>query len=160
MLTNREKTCCFTGHRKLSPKEASALPLRLGAAIEALAREGYTSFVSGGALGLDTQAALAVLRLRARYPITLTLFLPCREQDRYWSAADRRTYREILEASDAFLYLADRYTPACMHERNRCMVDASSAVIAFLREGESTGGTAATVAYAEKTGRRVLFLDV
>lgn len=45
-----------------------------------------------------------------------------------------------------------------MMERNRVLIDFSSVVLAVYN-GESRGGTAATVRYARKQGRAIIFID-
>ena len=45
-------------------------------------------------------------------------------------------------------YITDGYTPACMYERNRALVDGSDLCIAYLTENR--GGTLYTCTYALK----------
>lgn len=59
-------------------------------------KEGYLYFGAGGALGFDTIAAFAVLKLKKRYPnIRLILVLPCLDQTRGWSREDVEIYEDI-----------------------------------------------------------------
>jgi len=81
----KDQTCCFTGHRRIPASEYNALDQRLEAEIEHLIHQGVRYFGAGGAMGFDTMAAFAVLRLRILHPhIRLILVLPCKTQARGW----------------------------------------------------------------------------
>ncbi len=153
-----QRTCAFTGHRIIPAAERARLQARL----ERLIRRLYTeknvkTFIAGGALGFDTMAALAVLKLAREFPdITLRLILPCADQDAKWREEDRRLYREILERAREREVLYPRYAEGCMLERNRRMVDLADVVVAYMRK--PSGGTAYTVRYAGQTGKPVLNL--
>lgn len=153
----REQTCCFTGHRVIPQEERSVLSQRLTAQVRAQIANGVTDFYAGGALGFDTLAALTVLALKKEFPqIRLLLALPCcaEEQTRSWSEADKRIYELILASSDEKTVLSEHYWPGCMHVRNRYMVDRSSVCICYLTKNK--GGTASTVAYAQKKGLAIV----
>ncbi len=64
----RSKTVCFTGHRELPADDLPEISKRLEDTLATLIEQGYRYFGAGGALGFDTLAAQAVLRLRERYP--------------------------------------------------------------------------------------------
>ena len=149
-------TCCFTGHRSLSHAELKFLVPELKKTIRALAAEGYTIFRSGGALGFDTIAALSVLDLKKELDIQLEIYIPCRDQDKMWPEKDKKYYRYILASADRCYCLSEYYTPSCMHNRNRKMVDGSDACIAFCKQ--NSGGTAYTVIYALKNNVRLINL--
>lgn len=94
----RDKTCCFTGHRKIPAEQYERIVERLESEITALIHQGVQYFGAGGALGFDTMAAKTVLRLRERYPqIRLILVLPCKKANS-WSQGDRATYENIKSA--------------------------------------------------------------
>ena len=104
-------------------------------------------FFSGGALGFDTLAALAVLELRRRHPdVSLVMVLPCQSQSSRWGAGAQQEYRRILKASDRVLYVSEEYFPGCMQKRNRFMVDHSDTCCCYLTS--CRGGTWNTVSYA------------
>ena len=141
--------CAFSGHRSLPPEAEEQLPRLLRQTIVSLAEEGYTGFLCGGAVGFDTLAAEAVLSVRSRRPeLTLTLALPCPDQDRAWPEGAKRRFRRILEAADETILVSPEYHRYCMMQRNRFLVDHSRMLICYLT-GER-GGTAATVRYALK----------
>ena len=151
----KDITCCFTGHRQL-PSELSALEKRLTETVTSLISDGYVNFVAGGAIGFDTLAAKVVLKLKVQFPhISLRLVLPCKEQDKYWTDAQKKEYARLLEQADSHEYVCEGYTRYCMHQRNRKMVDTSSSVVAFYN-GDGKGGTASTVKYANQKGVKVI----
>ena len=145
----KEKTVCFTGHRKIPSNEISIVYAILRKTLIGCIEEGYCYFCAGGALGFDTIAALTVLELKQQYPqIELILILPCFEQTRGWNDADIEKYEWIKSKADKVVYTADHYFCGCMQKRNRHLVDNSSLCICYLKE--SQGGTAYTVDYAKK----------
>lgn len=147
----KEKTCCFTGHRNIPPEAYQLIFNKTKETIKNLIKKGYLYFCTGGALGFDTIAASAVLKLKERYPdIRLILVLPCLSQTRGWQSEDVKLYEEIKSRADNVVYISEEYTRGCMHKRNRHLADNSSACIAYLTE--SKGGTAYTVDYAKKHG--------
>ena len=92
----REHTVCFTGHRKILPKQKATIARRLKNEIIKLVEKNYRYFGAGGALGFDTLAAQTVLELKTEYPdVKLILVLPCLSQTRGWSALDIEIYEEI-----------------------------------------------------------------
>lgn len=153
----KEQTCCFTGHRHIPPEHLPELTLALEQTLRTLIFQGFTQFLAGGALGFDTLAAQTVLRLKREFSqIRLVLVLPCREQDKYWSATQRRMYREILRRADEAVFLSCHYSSGCMHKRNRYQMEHASFCLCYLT-GES-GGTAYTVQFARQRGLTIFNL--
>ncbi len=137
------KTCIFTGHRDL-PEDTGALRAALLRQIAALAADGCTEFLCGGAMGFDLLAAEAVLLLRPALPdIRLVMVLPCEGQDRAYPAASRARYREVLAQADLVRYTAQHYYKGCMLTRDRVLAEAADVCLCYLTR--STGGTAYTV---------------
>ncbi len=155
----RERCCCFTGHRNLSPEEKLRLRPLLREEIARLAGEGVNTFLAGGALGFDTIAAQETFRVRAeRFPfLRLVLVLPCLGQEAKWSQRDAAVYRGLLRNADEVIYTGDLYTRSCMFVRNRYLVDRSSRCLCYLTR-EARSGTAYTVGYAQKQGLEVVNL--
>lgn len=146
----KEKVCCFTGHRRVSPKMLEELNEYLPSVLRELIEDGYTVFRAGGALGFDTYAAIHVLKLKKEYPnIRLELCLPCPDQTKKWSRRDVELYHRILEAADSYSYISDNYFVGCMQARNRCLVDGASHCVAYY-DGSGKGGTAYTVRYSDQ----------
>ncbi|MEE0928548.1 MAG: SLOG family protein [Acutalibacteraceae bacterium] len=151
----KEKTCCFTGHRNISPAKFIYIKHRLITVIEEAISSGITDFCTGGALGFDTVAAQTVLEAKKNHPhIKLHLVLPCKGQAENWSVVNRRIYEDILGRADSVTYVSENYTRYCMQLRNREMVDRSSICISYLEK--NTGGTAYTVKYAESKGLKII----
>ena len=151
-----ENTVCFTGHRKLNENE-NLIKERLFSVIENLVSEGFTRFIAGGALGFDTLAANAVLKIRETHPhISLAIAIPHRNQAGSWSDEEKDEYKKILEAADEQILLSENYFRGCFHVRNRYMVDNSTVCVAYLLEEK--GGTFSTVKYALKKGLKIINL--
>ena len=151
----KEKTCCFTGHREIPENEHEAIQKRLESETADLIHQGVTEFRAGGALGFDTMGALAVLKLKKRFPrIKLILILPHWEQPDKWSEHDRTRYAVIRTQADEVIYTSWPYRGGCMYRRNRRLADGSGFCICYLTK--SSGGTAYTVNYAERKGVRII----
>ena len=151
----RNRTVCFTGHRKMPPEQLKEITRRLKDRITDLIGHGYLYFGAGGALGFDTLAAQTVLELKKTYPqIKLILVLPCETQTRGWESCDVATYEEIKAQADKVVYTSKEYTRGCMHKRNRHLVDNSSTCICYLTENK--GGTFYTVNYANSKQLKIV----
>lgn len=147
-------TVAFTGHRVVADK--AAVYARLTDTIRDLIQQGAQTFICGGALGFDTLAAQAVLALRREYPILLFLAIPCGDQDAKFTVAQKEEYARIRASADRVMVVSERYTPGCMHERNRYMVDRADVLVAYCHK--RTGGSAYTLSYAEKEGKTIIRL--
>ncbi len=147
------KVCAFTGNRKVEKKfNKEALKNQ----IEALICDGYTDFLCGMAIGFDSLAAECVIELREKYAVKLIACVPCTDQDKYFTTADKKRYKELLDMCDEVKVLGDRYTSACMFIRNRYMVDNCDIVLCYSRK--ESGGTHYTVEYAQDTGKKIIAL--
>ena len=156
---DRKNTCCFTGHREIPAEEHDLLRAKLRGTIRLLYKEGYTGFVTGGAVGFDTMAAQEVLRLKKLCPnVTLTVVSPFLGQSDNFPPKQKAAFEYIKAQSDEFIILRANYQSGCMMERNRKMVDMSSICVAFMKNQSS--GTANTVRYALKNRLRVINLFV
>lgn len=153
----KEKTCCFTGHRNIPSSVIPNLRNEINEAVGALIESGIRFFGAGGAVGFDTIASETILSLKSKYPkIKLILVLPCPEQADKWSTEAKIRYEQIKKSADKIVYTSEHYTPSCMYQRNRHLVDGSSVCISYCTR--NTGGTAYTVRYAQKRGLRIISL--
>ena len=187
-ITHKEKTMkplykiAFTGHRpeKIGGyKEDNPLRIAVKTAIkEALLRAvaKYTAsheivVISGGALGVDTDAARAAHSMGLRFVVAA----PCLNQDNPWPADSKATYRKMCGFADADLaqtlavngevveggvvyVTATEYTgPALMQTRNVWMVDHADAIVAVWNG--SGGGTANCVTAAKEKGIPIVMID-
>ncbi len=140
--------CCFTGHRpeKLHQPE-TFIKAELEKAIRQAIADGYTTFISGMARGVDIWAAQIVLRFRANNPaIHLIAAVPYKGFESRWSKSWQDQYNFILEYADLVRYISKGYSMASFQIRNEWMVNHSNRVIAVFN-GES-GGTKNTIEYA------------
>ena len=162
-----DNCCAFTGHRphkfpwryNEEDERCVALKAALMEQITKLTEDGITDFYSGGADGVDCWAALVVLELRKTNPaLKLHMILPHEGQADKWSDSAQERYRFILSQADSLEYVSHDYYDGCMLDRNRRLVDAADLLLAVYN-GERRGGTAATVRYARKLGRRVIIVD-
>lgn len=163
----RERTCCFTGHRaeKLPWKNDERAPgcLRLKTAIQdvlcSLYDAGFRHFLCGMATGADMYFGEAVAALREEHPdVTLEAAVPFSGQEKSWPVFWQRRYFRLAEACDDIAVLHQSYTPTCMMDRNRYMVDRSAILVAAY--SGAPGGTRATVRYALRQGLQVIELPV
>ncbi len=148
-MPDKNTVCCFTGHRTIPAFQLAEVEACTAKAITSLADLGYTTFLSGGAVGFDLLAAGIVLRLKNKYPhLRLVMVLPCKDQSAKWNYVQKQQYESILSRADEVICLSENYFSGCMHIRNRFLVNHSSICIAYLTR--SSGGTAYTVRYAEE----------
>lgn len=167
-----DKICCFTGYRPhrfafsqdgLRPEQVQAA---LGGQIRRLYGEGVRTFISGMSAGVDLWAAAEVLTLQKEAPdVKLIAAIPFAGQETHWPQALQREYRRILEGCQEVHYLFDEKEAAadpsaCYRSRNRWMVDRADTVLAVCEVdiADSRTGTAATVRYARKKQKRILYV--
>lgn len=159
------KTCAFTGYRPSkmpwgydeTDARCVEFRFRLREALEYLIGQGYTDFLSGGALGFDQMAAEMMLSLRERYPwVRLIMVIPFDGQADKWSQEQRERWLSIIEASDKVIHISHSYNKGVFFRRNHYMVDHADLLLAAY-DGQP-GGTAGTVAYARRHGVRVVRL--
>ncbi len=170
--TENSRVCCFTGYRPHRfPFEQEGLRPEhvreaLGRQIRRLYDEGCRTFISGMCVGVDLWAAAEVLSLRERHPdVELIAAVPFEGQESRWPAADGREYRRILAACTRVETLfspdqAKKNAAACYRKRNQWMVDNADTVIAVYTpiDAERRSGTAATVHYARKKLKRIVYI--
>ncbi|MBR0507754.1 MAG: DUF1273 family protein [Clostridia bacterium] len=152
------KTCCFTGHRDL-PKPGGdaydALLDSLSKAVDDAVSEGCRRFIVGGAKGFDLLAGEWILARKKVDPsLTLSVYVPYREQDGGYSPDERKRYRALLDGADEVVILSETYFPGCMRARNARMVADADLCIAYVRKNPS--GSAQTLRMAETADLTVL----
>jgi len=150
-LSEKEKRmhrCCFTGHRpeKLRATEAEVVAL-LRDAIQQALDDGFKTFITGMARGVDIWAAEIVLAFRKTNPdIHLICALPHPDFEARWHDDWKARYRAILQQADLVRTICPEFKMAAYMERNKWMVDHSARVIAFYND--EPGGTQKTLIYA------------
>lgn len=151
----RRHRCCFTGHRpeKLTQPEDVIVAGLENEILNAIA-DGFTTFISGMARGVDIWAAEIILRIRSEgHPIRLICASPFEGFERSWSPDWQKRYKVVLKEADLVKYICPEYSRACFQIRNEWMVDHSARVIAVYN-GER-GGTKNTIDYAKKCGLEI-----
>ncbi len=151
----RKKRCCFTGHRpeKLDQPEAEIIAW-LETEIRKAVEDGFVTFISGMARGVDIWAGEIVLRLRDEgLPIHLICASPFEGFERSWEESWKQRYANVIQNADMVKYICRGYSRSCFQIRNEWMVNHSYRVIAVFN-GQA-GGTKNTIQYARNQGIQV-----
>lgn len=143
----KEHTCCVTGHRDIPTDKIQYVQMQLRQELLQAIRSGYTHFISGFAAGVDLIFAGIVADLKREYPITLEAAIPYPGR---MNTPDE-VFQCLLKECDIVKVHTDRYSKSCYMVRNRYMIDCSALVIA-VHDGRKSGGTAATIGYANRKG--------
>jgi uncharacterized phage-like protein YoqJ len=132
--------------------------MELKQAIRQAVKDGYTTFITGMAYGVDIWAGEIVADLKKRNKdIRLIAAVPFDGFESGWDDDWKNRYHKLLEKADEVHFICDGYFRAAYQRRNEWMVDRSSRVIAVYN-GEP-GGTRNTINYAEKHQVPVIRLD-
>ena len=162
----RNVACAFTGHRPMKfsfgydeeDERCIRLKLVMARQIASLIESHVTLFYTGMAQGVDQWGAEIVLDMKRQYPhVQLIAVLPCETQANKWSVEQRERYFNTLADCDDVITLNTRYTPECMLERNRYMVDHADYLLAVY-DGGGKGGTAYTIRYAREKKREIIVI--
>ena len=126
--------------------------------IRAAVADGFQTFITGMARGVDIWAAEIVLRLRDEgAPIHLIAASPYRGFEISWSLEWQHRYAAVMAGADIVRFISPCYDCGCFQRRNEWMVDRSARVIAVFN-GEK-GGTKNTIDYADRCGVPVVFIS-
>lgn len=150
---NKEKCAAVTGHRNLKygvDKE------KLSNTLENLIKSGINTFLIGMARGFDTYCFYVLYDLKKRYDIKIIACVPCADQAAKFNETDKELYRHFLSVADDKVLISELYSSACMHKRNRFMVDNCKVLLAYLRENK--GGTYSTVNYAKEKNVGIIYV--
>ncbi len=155
----RDKTACFTSHRRLPPLVARELEHKAEKVIKALYARGIIYYGCGGAIGFDTLMAQVCFRLRDSGvcpKMKVILAAPFEGQESRWNVLQQSTYRGMLQQYDKAVYRSAVPSRDAFLARNRHLVDGSSVCIAYCVE--THGGTAYTVDCARNMGPEIINL--
>ncbi len=139
MSMSVNKTISVTGLRKHKLKwSSSEYYIKEEAMIELLMDilrpkilNGYNSFLTGMATGVDMIFAKAVIRLKAEYnDLTLQAVLPFKDQENRYADCDKKVYKDILEQCDIVRIIENDYSDNSYKMRNQYLVNNSSILIA------------------------------
>lgn len=167
MNTQKELSCCFTGHRPtklpwgLNEDDPRCMALKdeLTARLEGVYLTGFRHFICGMAIGCDMYFAEAVLKLKEKYSdVSLEAAIPCGDQPDKWNTAQRQRYNHIIDHCDKVTVLQISYSADCMMKRNQYMVDNSSLILSCFNG--SSGGTMKTLLYAQRQGLQTIIIDI
>ena len=123
----------------------------LDAEIRKAIDDGFVTFISGMARGVDIWAAEIVLRLRDEgQPIHLICASPLEGFERSWSEDWKWRYNSVMRQADIVKFVCPGYSRGCFQIRNEWMVDRSARVIAVYNG--QRGGTRNTIASSRKNG--------
>lgn len=159
MATEEEKRlhrCCFSGHRpeKLDESEENVKKW-LSEQIDSAITAGYTTFISGCAMGVDIWAGQLVLQKKANNPaLHLIAATPWPGFSNRWSIDWQVQYSDLLKNADLIVPVCNHYHKGVFQQRNEWMVDHSNRVIAYYNG--APGGTRNTIEYAENKGVEVI----
>lgn len=151
--------CCFTGHRpeKLLRSE-EIIRVELEEEIRKAIGEGFTTFISGMARGIDIDAGEIVLHLRSKgFPIRLICASPYPGFETGWSTSWQHRYSSIMNVADLTRFVCPAYSRDCFMIRNEWMVNHSARVIAVFNG--HPGGSKNTIDYAHKQGVDVIMIE-
>ena len=116
--------------------------------IRRVALDGYTTFLYGGALGVDTWAAQTVLHVKDKLSLTLIAVLPFLG---YNADVTDTAYRRVIEKSDRIIYVDTERRMTALAARDRYMIDHSSRLIAVYDERSHLhSGTYRALCYARE----------
>ena len=158
--------CSFTGHRPSKfpfsgENDPSCLSLRsrIGEAVAEAYADGYRDFLCGMALGVDTWAAIEVLKLKYLRPdINIYAAIPYMAQASRWYKWEQDRYTDILKLCERVFVVCEIPSRQAPVIRDAFMVSHSSRMIAVY-DGSKSGGTATTVKMAEKKGIELVRID-
>ncbi len=160
-MSEKEKRmhrCCFTGHRpeKLLESEAEVV-VRLRSAIQRAIDDGFKTFISGMARGVDIWAAEVVLAFRkTNQDIHLICAIPHPDFEKWWSAEWQERYNAVRRQADYEVTICEASSKSAYQRRNEWLVDHSARVIAVYNG--TKGGTRNTIEYANKKGIEVYYI--
>ena len=152
MPTEEEKRlhrCCFSGHRpeKLNVLEDEVKKWLIGQIDQAIA-DGYKTFITGCAMGVDIWAGQIVLQKKEQNSdLHLIAATPWPGFASRWSNEWKRQYNDLIHKADWVVNVSDHYDDGVFTKRNNWMCDHSNRVIAFYNG--APGGTRNMLAYAE-----------
>lgn len=108
--------------------------------------------IVGGALGVDTDAAIVAMELC----IPHHFYAPCHEQFKVWPQESKDMWLVHWNAAKTSRYIHEGpyYGPNCMQKRNEAMVDDANLLISVWNG--SAGGTNNCIQYARTKGKEII----
>ena len=154
-MENINFACALTGHRVLK-KDFSKEKLK-EIFIKLMQEQKVNTFYCGMAIGFDLTACEILYGLKQEnYPIKIVACIPCPGQSDKFYSFQKEKYDFLLSICDEKTVISPQYDRACMHIRNRYMVDRAQFLVAYCYK--NIGGSASTVRYAQKKERDIIFV--
>ncbi|MCD8006018.1 MAG: DUF1273 domain-containing protein [Oscillospiraceae bacterium] len=167
IITDRATTACFAGHRpEKIPFHDDELKMRMLMSmfiqrIYDAIDDGYRTFITGMARGVDIWGGRAIFALKHSRPelnLKMIGISPYRKELDKLHNVDIYEYGTVRQGCDEMYYLSEDYFQACYHIRNRLMVDHSSRVIGVISDYKS--GTGNTLKEASRQGLKLDVIDI
>lgn len=165
------KVCAVTGHRptgfswdyydKQHPQHTAYLASMRQDIINLVCNEQCTTFITGGAKGVDLDFALTVLQLQGTLlsHIQLELAIPYRGHHNSMTTSENQDYHLLLQKANKVHYICQQYNKSCFMLRNRYMVDNAHLLIAYYN-GTTSGGTYRTIQYAQRMHKPIHIVNI
>lgn len=150
------KACCVTGHRDIPTDKVEYVKAKLKEEIERAIVDGFTTFITGMAEGVDLLFAELVIEQKKQHP---ELFLEAAIPYQNRLKATDPLFCKCFEGCDGVHVQQEEYSGGCYMNRNRRMVSLSSRVIAVY-DGREKGGTLFTMRYAHTMEREVRLIEI
>lgn len=150
------KACCVTGHRDIPAEKVEYVKTKLREEIETAIADGFTTFITGMAEGVDLLFAELVIEQKALHP---ELFLEAAIPYQNRLKTKDPLFRKCFEDCNGVHVQQEAYSSDCFLNRNRYMVSLSSRVIAVY-DGREKGGTLFTMRYAHTLEREVREIQI
>lgn len=152
------KTCCVTGHRSIPSNQMEAVRQELEKAVRQAIEDGYTTFISGFADGVDLMFAEIVSQAMQKNPkIKLIAAIPYRK--RLETLQKRERTKALIKQCAEIYVAAKEYLPSVYVKRNRYMVERSDRVIAVY-DGRDSGGTVGMIRLAHQMKKKLWEIPV
>ena len=136
----------------------AAYKMALEGEISRAVDDGFCTFISGVAWGVDIVAAEIVLQYRAANPaLHLICAVPHPGFEKRMSESWRKRYLAVLENADIVRTISQMQSRSCYQTRNIWMIDRSARAIAIYNG--KPGGTRNTIEYAKQTGVETVIID-
>ena len=124
-------------------------------AIDKAIQNGFTTFITGMAQGVDIWAAEIVLeRKKHNSALHLICAVPHIGFEKRRNKNEKERFRSIIQNADYTQVICDHYFKACYQKRNEFMVDNSNLVIAVWNGAVS--GTKNTILCAQRKGVKIV----
>lgn len=139
------KTCCVTGHREYPAEREEWIRERLYDEVGRAISEGFTTFISGFADGVDLVFAEIVAEYKEQNPnIFLEAALPYRKRIN----SPNPKFQKLIKKTSGISVSSEEYHKDCYLVRNRYMVQQSQRLIAVYDPEKPNSGTGSTMRYA------------